>query len=295
MSSQGGSKGLRMRGSEYKEIAKRMRQVQQQQRLIVENMKRIRYKVAVLSSKGGVGKSFVTATLAAALAVKGRSVGILDADMHGPSIPRMLGLPLGTGLAATQEGMIIPAVAEPGIKVVSLGLMLPGEDTPVIWRGAIKTSAIRELLAYTSWGNLDYLLIDLPPGTGDEQLTITQIIPGLTGFILVTIPSEVSKYIVKKAVVFAKKVGVPVVGVVENMSYYECSDGTKHYIFGRGAASEIAEQYGIRFLGEIPIDPVIRESNDRGRVFFLDHEDSKAAKAFMEIADRFIEAIEDNG
>lgn len=291
----GGSKGLRMGGSEYKEIAKRMKVVQEQQRRIVENMRRIKYKIAVLSSKGGVGKSFVTASLAAALALKGRRVGILDADMHGPSIPRMLGLPTATGLPATPEGLIAPAVAEPGVKVISVALMLPSEDTPVIWRGALKTAAIRELLAYTDWGELDYLLIDLPPGTGDEQLTIAQLIPGLTGFVLVTIPSEISKYVVKKAVMFAKRLGVPVIGVIENMSYFECPDGTKHYIFGRGAASEIAAQYGLRFLGEIPIDPRIRESNDRGKVFFLEYKDSKAAKAFLEIADRFVKAVEGGG
>jgi len=286
---------LRISSSSYREVARRMKAIQEQQRMIVQKMDRIKYKIGVLSSKGGVGKSFVTASLAAALAVKGRKVAVLDADIHGPSIPRMLGLPAGMGLLARPDGSIVPAEVPPGIKVVSVGLMLPTEDTPLIWRGPLKTSALRELLAYTDWGELDYLLIDLPPGTGDEQLTIAQLIPKLTGFLLVTIPSEVSKVVVKKAAAFAKRLNVPVIGVIENMSYFECPDGSIHYIFGRGAAEEIARDYGIPYLGDIPIDPRIREANDRGEVFFLKYADSKAAKAIIDIVDKIIEIVESKG
>jgi len=286
---------MRIRSSEYKEIAKRMRAIQEQQKRVVANMRKIKYKVAILSSKGGVGKSFVTVSLAAALAVKGRRVGVFDADIHGPSVHKMVGLPTGLGLPARQDGTIVPIEVPPGLKVASIGLLLPDDETPVIWRGSLKTSAIRELLAYLDWGELDYLLIDLPPGTGDEQLTIAQIIPQLTGFVLVTIPSEVSKAVVKKAAAFARRLNVPVIGVVENMSYFECPDGSRHYIFGRGAAREIAEEFNIPFLGEIPIDPRIREANDRGKIFFLEYPDSKAAKAFLEIAERVIGIIEGQG
>ena len=286
---------LRISQGSYKQVAQRMRAIQDQQRLVVQRMARIKYKIGILSSKGGVGKSFVTASLAAALAVEGRRVGVFDADVHGPSIPRMFGLREGTGLPARMDGSLVPIEVPPGVKVVSLGLLLPGEETPVIWRGPIKTSAIRELLAYTDWGELDYLLIDMPPGTGDEQLTIAQIIPKLTGFILVTIPSEVSKAVVKKAAAFAQRMNVPVIGIIENMSYFECPDGTRHYIFGRGAAREIAEEFNIPYLGEIPIDPRIREANDQGKVFFLEYPDSKASKAFLEIARKVIELVEGGG
>jgi len=281
--------------SSYKDVARRMKIIQEQQKRIVENMKRIRYKIAVLSSKGGVGKSFVTVTLAAALAVKGRRVGVFDADVHGPSVHKMLGLPTGLGLPARPDGTIEPIEVPPGLKVVSVGLMLPTDETPVIWRGPLKTSAIRELLAYVNWGELDYLLIDLPPGTGDEQLTIAQLIPQLTGVILVTIPSEVSKVVVMKAAAFARRLNVPIIGVIENMSYFECPDGSRHYIFGRGAARDIAEQFKIPYLGEIPIDPRIREANDAGKIFFLEYPDSKAAKAFLSIAEEVLKIVEGGG
>ncbi len=282
-------------GSSYKEVAQRMKLIQEQQKKVVENMKKIKYKIAVLSSKGGVGKSFVTVSLAAALAVKGRKVGVFDADVHGPSVHKMLGLPTGLGLPARADGTIEPIEVPPGLKVVSVGLLLPTDETPVIWRGPLKTSAIRELLAFVDWGGIDYLLIDLPPGTGDEQLTIAQLIPQLTGVILVTIPSEVSKSVVLKAAAFARKLNVPIIGIVENMTYFECPDGSKHYIFGKGAAKEIAEQFNIPYLGEIPIDPRIREANDAGKIFFLEYPDSKASKAFLSIAEKVMEIVEKQG
>ena len=279
-------------GQSYKEIAQRMRQVQEEQRLVVKRMSEIPYKVAVLSSKGGVGKSFVTANLAMALATMGKVVGVFDADFHGPSMPLMLGLSNVRGLLAREDGSIIPAVNVYGVRLVSVGLMLPSPDAPVIWRGALKTTAIRQLLAYTDWQGAEYLLIDLPPGTGDEQLTIAQTIPGLTGFLLVTIPSEISKIVVKKAAAFAQKLNVPILGIIENMSYFRCPDGSIQYIFGKGAAEEIAKEYNIPFLGQIPLDPRIREATDEGVPFFLEYPDSEAAKAFLEIARKFVEIVE---
>jgi len=195
-------------------------------------------------------------------------------------------------MPARPDGTIYPVEVPPGIKVASLGLLLPEDETPIIWRGSLKTAALRELLAYTDWGELDYLLIDLPPGTGDEQLTIAQIIPNLTGFILVTIPSEVSKVIVKKAIAFANKLNKRIIGIIENMSYFRCPDGSIQYIFGKGAAEELAKEYGIPFLGSIPIDPRIREANDKGKLFFLEYPESEAARAFLEAARRIIEIVE---
>ena len=282
----------RIRNSEYKRVAERMKKIQEEQKLIVKRMNKIKYKIAILSNKGGVGKSFVTASLAGALALNGRRVGVLDGAIHGPTIHKMLGLPTGFGMPARQDGTILPVEVPPGIKIASLGLLLPEDETPIIWRGSLKTAALRELLAYTDWGELDYLLIDLPPGTGDEQLTIAQIIPNLTGFILVTIPSEVSKVIVKKAIAFANKLNKRIIGIIENMSYFRCPDGSIQYIFGKGAAEELAKEYGIPFLGSIPIDPRIREANDKGKLFFLEYPESEAAKAFLEAARRIIEIVE---
>ncbi len=268
-----------------------IKRIKQQEKEAEERLSKIKYKIAVLSGKGGVGKSFVTANLAFALAYRGRRVGVLDADIHGPSIPKMMGVE-GQFIEATADGKLIPVTAPLGVKVVSIGLMLPAEDTPVIWRGPMKTSFIREVLAYTDWGELDYLLIDLPPGTGDEQLTIMQLIKGLTGVIIVTIPSEVSKIVVVKAIMFAKKLNARIIGIIENMSYFECPDGSRHYIFGKGAGEKIAKEYGIKFLGGIPIDPRIAKANDEGSPFFVKYPDSPASREFTRIAEEIMNIVE---
>lgn len=271
-------------------MAEHMRRVQEELKRISDRMRRIKYKVAVLSVKGGVGKSFTVASLAAALAKLGKRVAVFDADIHGPSIPQMLGV-RGKQVEVGKDGLQ-PVKGPLGIKVMSVGLLLPSEEVPVAWRGPLKTAAIRQLLAETAWGDLDYLLIDLPPGTGDEQLSIVQLVPSITGVLLVTIPSSVATNIVKKAVAFARRVGVPVLGVIENMSYFRCPDGSIHYIFGAGGGEDLAKRYGIAFLGRIPIDPRIREANDAGKVFFLEHPDSEASKAFMDIANKVVASIE---
>ncbi len=257
-------------------------------------MKNIKYKLVILSGKGGVGKSFVTASLAMALALKGRKVAVFDADIHGPSIPKMLGVH-GKRMYALPDGSLLPVDGPLGVKVVSVDFLLESEEQAVIWRGPLKTAAIRELLAYTFWGDLDYLLVDLPPGTGDEQLTIAQLIPNLTGSIIVTIPSDVSRIVVKKAVTFARRLNIPIIGIIENMSYFECPDGSRHYIFGRGAGRRIAEEMGVPFLGEIPIDPRISKANDEGKPFFVEYPDSPASKAFLAIAEKIIERVEGGG
>ncbi len=267
------------------------KRIREQEKMIEENMKKIKYKIAILSGKGGVGKSFVTASLAFALSYLGKKVGVLDADIYGPSIPKMMGVQ-GQHILATGEGRLIPVTAPLGVKVVSIGLMLPAEDVPVIWRGAMTTSAIREMLAYTDWGELDYLLVDLPPGTGDEQLTIVQLIKDMTGAIIVTIPSDVSRLVVAKAINFCRKLNLDIIGIIENMSYFVCPDGSKHYIFGEGAGRRIAEQYNIPFLGEIPIDPRISRANDAGEPFFVKYPDTPAARAILGLARALTERLE---
>jgi ATP-binding protein involved in chromosome partitioning len=261
-----------------------LRRVREQEELAAKRLSSIRYKVAVLSGKGGVGKSLVTVNLAAALAAKGYTVGVLDADVHGPSVPKLLGVH-GQAIYAGPAGLI-PLVGAGGVRVVSADLMLPDEETALIWRGPLKTSFIRELLSMVAWGEMDYLLVDLPPGTGDEPLTIAQLIKGLSGAIVVTTPSDLSRVVVKKAVTFCRQLKVPLLGLVNNMSYFVCPVcGTKHYIFGRGGAERLAEETGVRLLAEIPIDPRISESADAGVPLVLAFPESEAAKRFVELAE----------
>jgi ATP-binding protein involved in chromosome partitioning len=243
-------------------------------------MSKIRHKIAIISGKGGVGKSLVTVNLAIALAQSSK-VGILDADIHGPCIPKMLGME-GKGLQVGPPGAF-PAVGPQDIKVVSMDFFLD-DETPAIWRGPLKMSAIREFLTDIVWGELDYLLIDLPPGTGDEPLSIMQLIPEMDGVIIVTIPSEVSQKVVKKAVTFARELNIPIIGIVENMSGFVCPKcGNETHIFNVGGGQKIAEEMKVPFLGRIPLDPKICESTDIGKPFIIETSDSSAARAFMDI------------
>lgn len=252
-------------------------------------MARVKHKLVVISGKGGVGKTMVAVNLAVALAMRGHEVGILDADITGPCVPKMLGLS-GSRLVAGPPG-IFPVVGPLGVRVVSMDFLLPDEESPVIWRGPLKAVAIRQFLADIVWGPLDYLIVDLPPGTGDEPLTIMQLLPDMDGAIIVTIPSEVSQVVVKKAITFARKLNVPVVGVIENMSGFTCPKcGTYVPIFMEGGGERMARRMGVPFLGRIPIDPRIAEASDAGEPFVVKHKDSPAAKAFLKIAEK-IEAF----
>lgn len=257
----------------------------EQERRLKAWMAKVKHKIVVLSGKGGVGKSTVTVNLAFALAWKGYKVGVLDADITGPSIPKMLGL-RGRRLVAGPPG-IFPASGPLGIKVVSMDFLLPSDETPVIWRGPLKSVAIRQFLADVVWGELDRLLVDLPPGTGDESLSILQLIPSIDGAIIVTIPSEVSQIVVKKAVTFARELGVPIIGIVENMSGFVCPKcGAKIDILKVGGGRRMAEELNAPFLGWIPIEPKVCEDSDRGVPFILRHPNSAAARAFLEIVER---------
>ncbi|MHA1711626.1 MAG: Mrp/NBP35 family ATP-binding protein [Candidatus Freyarchaeota archaeon] len=258
----------------------------QEQRLKIR-MKKIKHKIAVISGKGGVGKSTVTVNLAMAFAMHGHAhyIGVLDADIHGPCVPKILGM-RGQKLQANPIG-IFPAIGPLGIKVVSMDFLLPNDESPVIWRGPLKMTAIRQFLSDIMWGELDFLLVDLPPGTGDEPLSVMQLIPDMDGVIIVTIPSEVSQIVVKKAVTFARQLKVPVIGIIENMSGFVCPKcGAKIDIFKEGGGRKIAEELGVPFLGSIPIDPQICYDSDNGIPFIVEHADSPATKAFMDIVKR---------
>jgi len=216
-----------------------------------------------------------------ALARKGLKVGVLDADIHGPSIPKMLGM-RGEQLVAGPPG-VFPTFGPLGIRVVSMDFLLQ-DEAPVIWRGPLKMAAIKQFLSDIMWGELDVLLVDLPPGTGDEPLSVMQLIPEMDGVIIVTIPSEVSQLVVKKAVNFARQLKVPIVGIIENMSGFVCPKcGTEVNIFKVGGGRKVAEDLSIPFLGRIPIDPEVCNDSDNGVPFVVEHQDSMAAKAFMEI------------
>ncbi|MEM3641398.1 MAG: Mrp/NBP35 family ATP-binding protein [Candidatus Bathyarchaeia archaeon] len=274
-------------------IDERRKQIQEWEQRLRARMSKIKHKIAVISGKGGVGKSTVTVNLAVAFAMHGYAnrVGVLDADIHGPSVPKMLGLN-GQRLQVGPPG-VFPVSGPLGIKVVSMDFLLPDENVPVIWRGPLKMTAIRQLLSDIVWGELDLLLIDLPPGTGDESISVAQLLPEMDGVIIVTIPSKVSQIVVKKAVTFARKLGMPIIGVIENMSGFVCPNcGAKVDIFQSGGGIRIAEELEMPFLGSIPIDQKICEDSDKGIPFIAEHADSPASKAFMEIVQKIEQKLE---
>ena len=242
----------------------------------------VRHIVAVGSGKGGVGKSTVSANLALALARLGHRVGLLDADVYGPSVPTLLGLK-GERATVSDKNKIIP-IEKFGIKVLSIGFMLPSEDTPVIWRGPMLMKALTQFLFDVDWGELDYLILDLPPGTGDVQLTLAQNVQ-LSGAIVVTTPQDVALVDVKKATSMFNEVQIPVLGVIENMAYFICPEtGNRYYIFGKGKTAEFASAYGLKILGSIPIDPEVAERSDSGEPIVVGSPESEVAKAFFGIA-----------
>lgn len=257
-------------------------QVRKSMPLAEGGLRAVKNAIAVASGKGGVGKSTATANLALALAKTGARTGLMDADVYGPSIPTMLG---GSGRPEqSPRGMINP-LERYGVKYMSMGL-LAGRDTPVIWRGPMATKLIQQFLMQVDWGELDYLLIDLPPGTGDVQLTLTQTAP-LTGAVLITTPQDVAVGITLRGLRMFEQVQVPVLGIIENMSYFECPHCHERTdIFRHGGGRRAAAELGYPFLGEIPLDPALVLAADAGRPVVLDAPDSPASRAFFDIARR---------
>jgi ATP-binding protein involved in chromosome partitioning len=239
----------------------------------------VKHVIAVSSGKGGVGKSTVSVNLAVAMGLSGAKVGLLDADIYGPNIPMMMGI---DKTPEQKDGKITPAESH-GVKLISMGFFVP-EDQAVVWRGPMVHTAIQQLFRDVLWGELDYLLIDLPPGTGDAQLTLSQLVP-LAGAITVTTPQEVALHDVRKGMMMFQKVNVPLLGIVENMSYFVCGHcGERTEIFAHGGGERAAETLGVPFLGRVPIDPAIREGGDTGRPLVVADPKSPQAKAFRDIA-----------
>jgi ATP-binding protein involved in chromosome partitioning len=243
----------------------------------------VKNTIAVASGKGGVGKSTVAVNLAVALAMDGAKVGLIDADIYGPSVPTMLGITEKPKIFQDAESSKMVPLENYGIKVMSIGFLID-DDAPVIWRGPMASGAIKQFMSDVHWGELDYLLFDLPPGTGDIQLTLVQTIP-LTGSVIVTTPQNVSIIDVKKAVAMFQRVNVPILGIVENMSYFLAPDTGKRYnIFGTDGGKKLAEQFSIPLLGQIPINQDIREGGDFGKPIVFDKPESEQAKKILEMS-----------
>ena len=244
---------------------------------------RVRNIIAIGSGKGGVGKSTTAVNLALALAAEGARVGILDADIYGPSVPAMLGL---SGRPDSPDGKSIEPMRAHGIEAMSIGLLVD-QDTPMIWRGPMATSALTQLLGETLWGGeegLDYLIVDLPPGTGDIQLTLAQKIP-VAGAVIVTTPQDIATLDARKSLKMFEKVQVPVLGLIENMAVHTCREcGHVEHLFGQGGAERMAAQYGVPLLGSLPLDIGIREQGDAGQPVVVAQPDSPAARAYREAA-----------
>ncbi len=258
----------------------------EERRSLQNRLCRIKHKIVVLSGKGGVGKSTVAVNLAISLSANGRRVGLLDIDIHGPSIPTMLHL--DTAEIISRNNGMEPADVD-GLKVMSIGFLLQHPDDAIIWRGPMKAGVIKQFISQVNWDDLDYLIIDSPPGTGDEPLTLCQVIPDLDGAIIVTTPQEVAAVDVRKSISFCRKLKLPVIGVIENMSGFVCPKcGEITNIFQTGGGERIAESYQVPFLGHIPIDPSIGIACDQGTPFVDRFKNSPTAHAFQQAVTRIL-------
>lgn len=253
----------------------------EERRRLAARLCRIKHKIVVLSGKGGVGKSTVAVNLAMGLHLAGKKVGLLDVDIHGPSIPTMLGLEAGKVLEA--DGELLPVELD-GLKVISLGFFLAEQDEAVIWRGPMKTGVITQFIRDVAWGDLDYLIVDSPPGTGDEPLSVCQTLEGADGAVIVTTPQKVAAVDVRKSISFCRQIKMPVLGVIENMNGFVCPNcGELSAVFRSGGGRQMADDMQVPFLGSVPIDPQIAEAGDSGVAFLQRYADSATAKLFQEL------------
>jgi len=251
----------------------------------------VKHVIMVLSGKGGVGKSTVSVNLAYALSNHGKKVGLLDLDMHGPNIPKMLGIEQHK--LAMMDDKIEPVHVTGKLSVISMAFLIPDTSTPIIWRGPMKMAAIQQFLSEVNWGSLDYLVVDLPPGTGDEALTIAQLAPNVRGAVIVTTPQDVATLDARKSAKFIEKLGLPVIGIIENMSGMLCPHcGEEIDLFGKGGGKKIAEELSIPFLGAIPLDIEMRKAGDEGRPFIIRRGDSPTWKSVDKVMEELIRVVE---
>jgi len=251
----------------------------------------VKHVIMVLSGKGGVGKSTVSVNLAYALAAHGKKVGLLDLDMHGPNVPKMLGLE--EHKLQVMGERIEPVRVTGNLSVISMAFLLPDTSTPIIWRGPMKMAAIQQFLGEVNWGPLDYLVVDLPPGTGDEALTIAQLAPNVRGAVIVTTPQDVATLDAMKSAKFTEKLGLPVIGVIENMSGMICPHcGEEIDLFGKGGGKKLADELRVPFLGSIPLDIEMRKAGDEGRPFIIRRGDSLTWKSVDAVMEELIRVTE---
>ncbi|HUV80777.1 MAG TPA: Mrp/NBP35 family ATP-binding protein [Candidatus Bathyarchaeia archaeon] len=269
-------------------------QMRGQHEAVEASMAKVKHTIMVMSGKGGVGKTTVAANLAFALGMKGLDVGLMDADIHGPNVPKILGIE--DKRPEVKEDKIYPVPVTPRLRAISIGFLLPSQDSSVIWRGPMKMNALRQFISDVEWGELDYMIVDLPPGTGDEPLSVVQLMEEIDGAIIVTTPQDLALLDSRKAVNFAEILKVPVIGMVENMSGFVCPHcGKEVNIFKYGGGERAAEELGVPFLGRMPLDPQMVEAADSGTPFVLQRE-SKVSKAFEEIVENvraFVEGTEE--
>jgi len=259
-----------------------------------ENLQKIRNKIVVISGKGGVGKSTVSVNLAFSLALEGNKVGIMDVDIHGPSVAKMTGIE-GKPLLQGENERIIPIKAYENLYVLSIASMLENPDDPIIWRGPAKIGVIKQFLEEVDWPELDYLIIDCPPGTGDEPLSVIQLIENVTGAVIVSTPQDVAFLDARKSISFAEKLNVPILGIVENMAGFICPHcGENIDIFKSGGAKKAGRDFNVEVLGSIPLEPSIVESGDEGKPFVYYYSKTEAGKVFKSIVEKIIDKIKNN-
>jgi Mrp family chromosome partitioning ATPase len=257
---------------------------------LMKNMGRIKHKIIVTSGKGGVGKSTVSSNIAMLLSMRGYEVGLLDADIHGPNIPKMFHIEDAV-LRGDNEG-IMPVIVPPHLKVMSMAFLVQNSDEPIIWRGPLKMGALRQFLADVRWGELDFLIIDLPPGTGDEPLTIMQLLPEADGSVVVTTPQDVALQNSRKSIGLSRKLNIPVLGIIENMSGLTCPHcGKEIDLFKIGGGEKAAIELDVPFLGRIPLDPEVVTSGDEGMPIVISDTDSPAATAYGQVVDEILRHV----
>jgi ATP-binding protein involved in chromosome partitioning len=255
-----------------------------------ENMKDIKHKIIILSGKGGVGKTTVATNLAISFAKKGLQAGLLDVDIYGPNVPKLLGLEGEHPMVG--ENRIHPIIGPSNVKVMSMGFLLRNRDDAVAWRGPLVARVINQFLSDVEWGKVDTLVVDLPPGTGDEILSILQLIPDIDGVCIVTTPQDVAVLDARRAVQLVQKMNVPVLGIIENMTKFVCPECGKSYsIFGSGFASQASKDYDVDYLGGLPLDPRVAELSDKGTPFVSDDTNSEVSQAFDELVKKLSKKI----
>ena len=264
----------------------------QEETKLQDTLRNIKHVIIVMSGKGGVGKSTVSSNLAAALSMKGYQTGIMDIDITGPNIPKMFGVE-DEQLTVNDQRQLVPVTVPPSLKIMSMAFLLPEKDAPVMWRGPVKMGAIKQFIEDVCWGDLDYLVVDMPPGTGDEALSIVQLIPKADGMVIVTTPQDVALLDSRKSLVFGAETHIPIIGIVENMSGFVCPHcGEVTNIFKSGGGEATAKEMNVQFLGRVPIEPGIVESGDSGLPVVLKYPESASAKAFEGIIDRIVKTVD---